>query len=302
MRAVALGPLALAFAAAPLLPGVINRVKAFFAGRRGPPVGQLYYDLAKLLRRGAVYSRTTSWIFRASPVVSVAAGVAALALLPAGGAPALVSFPADLILLAYLLGLARFGMVLAALDTGSSFAGMGASREAAWAALAEPAFLLALAALARAGGALSLSGLAAAGGGPLAARLPLLLLAATALMLVLLTENARVPVDDPHTHLELTMIHEVLVLDYSGPDLALALYAAALKLWLFAAVLVAAVVGGLPGGPLRQAVLFLAGMAAVAVAVGVIEAGMARLRLARVPHLLIAANALALLAVLLGPR
>ncbi|MCX6995597.1 MAG: NADH-quinone oxidoreductase subunit H [Kiritimatiellaeota bacterium] len=302
MNTVALGPLALALAAAPLLPGLINRVKAFFAGRRGPPLFQLYYDLAKLLRKGAVYSRTTTWVFRASPAVGVAAGALALALLPSGGTPALLAFPGDFVLLVYLLGLARFFLVLAALDTGSSFEGLGASREVAFSALAEPAFLIALAALARASGSLSLSGLLGAGGGELPVRLPLLLLAAAALMLVLLTENARVPVDDPNTHLELTMLHEVLVLDYSGPDLAFALYAAALKLWLFGAVLVRTLTGWLPGSPALQTAIFLAGLVTVALAVGVIESCMARLRLTRVPHLLIAANAFALLAVLLGMR
>ena len=124
---------------APLLPGVINRTKAWFAGRRGPPLLQAYYDLWKLLHKGAVYSQTTTWVFVAGPVVGLACVVTALLIVPLGGVPGLLAFPGDFLLLAYLLGLMRFFTVLAALDTGSSFEGMGASREAFFSALAEPA-------------------------------------------------------------------------------------------------------------------------------------------------------------------
>ena len=303
MNFVALGHIVLAAVAAPLLPGLINRIKALFAGRRGPPVLQLYFDLAKLFRKGAVYSRTTTWIFRASPLVGVAVPLLAFTLLPAGGAPALVAFPGDVLLMVYALALARFFLVLAALDTGSSFEGMGASREVAFSALAEPALLLALAAMARQAHSASLTdalGAATALGD--VALLPLLLLVAAALLLVLLVENARVPVDDPNTHLELTMIHEVLILDYSGPDLALALYGAALKLWLFSAILSDVLLAGLAGGALLRGAAHLAGIIAIAAFVGIIEACMARLRLLRVPHLLVAASAFALLALCVGVR
>ncbi len=138
-----------ALALAPLLLGVINRTKAFFAGRVGPPMLQAYYDLARLLRKGAVYSRTTSWVFGAGPVVGLAAVLAATALVPFGGFSAPLAFPGDLVLLAYLFGLMRFFTVIAAMDTGSSFEGMGASREVTFALLAEPALFLGLAAIAR---------------------------------------------------------------------------------------------------------------------------------------------------------
>ena len=140
----------LALGLAPLLPGVINRVKARFAGRQGQPVLQLYFDLAKLLRKGAVYSATTSWVFRAGPVVGLGCVLTALALLPAGGAPGLLAFPGDALLLTGLLGLMRFATMLAALDTGSSFEGMGASREAVFGLLCEPALLLGLGQIGRA--------------------------------------------------------------------------------------------------------------------------------------------------------
>ncbi|HAL92878.1 MAG TPA: hydrogenase, partial [Verrucomicrobia bacterium] len=206
--ASALHPL-LALLLAPLLPGVINRVKAFFAGRRGPPLLQAYFDLWKLFRKGAAYSRTTTWVFRAGPIVNFACLLAALAILPLGSVAAPVAFAGDLVLLAYLLGLGRFATVVAALDTGSSFEGMGASREVQFAVFAEPALLVGLAALARAAQALSLTPVYA---GLSAASLPMLLLLGAGLFILFLAENCRIPVDDPATHLELTMIHEVMVL------------------------------------------------------------------------------------------
>src|SRR4051812_44710932 len=210
--------------------GVITKTKAAFAGRVGAPFLQPYYDLAKLLRKGSVFSRTTTWVFRAGPVVSVATALLAAALVPVGGRPALVAFEGDFLLLATLLGLGRFFTVAAALDTGSAFEGMGGAREATFACLAEPALVLALLALARSVGSLSLSGML---GPPLAAAwthdAATFVLVAAALFIVLLAENCRIPVDDPTTHLELTMIHEVMVLDHGGPALALVGYGAALK-------------------------------------------------------------------------
>ena len=164
----------------------------------------------------------------------------ALLFVPLGGVPSLISFPGDFLLVAYLLGVGRFFTVTAALDTGSSFEGMGASREAFYSALAEPALLLGLAAIVAQSHALSLSTMmAAVTPGVLASSAgSAFLLVAAAMLIVLLAENARIPVDDPNTHLELTMIHEVMVLDHSGPDLAMIHYAAALKLWVFGALLV----------------------------------------------------------------
>ena len=291
--------LALSLALPPLLLGVVNRVKSIFAGRQGPPLWQVYADLARLARKGAVYSRTTTWIFRAGPVVGVAAVVTACLFVPFGGAPAVLSFDGDFVLLAYLLGLARFATVLAALDTGSAFEGMGAAREVTFSSLAEPALFLTLVTVARATGSISLSGmLGPALPGAWGEAAPALLLAAIALFVVALAENARIPVDDPNTHLELTMIHEVMVLDHSGPDLALILYGASLKLFLFGALFVRLALGFSLGGPAAVAV-FLAGMAGFAVAVGVVESVMARLRMARVPQLLVGASVLSAFALVL---
>jgi formate hydrogenlyase subunit 4 len=291
--------LLLALVLSPLLLGVINRTKALFAGRTGQPLLQLYYDLVKLLKKGVVYSRTTTWVFRAGPIVGLSATLAACALVPLGGRPSLLSFPGDFLVLAYLLGLARFFTILAALDTGSSFEGMGASREAAFSALAEPALLLALAAVALRSGHLSLSGMLASplGWDHLA---PALWLIAAAVFIILLAENARIPVDDPATHLELTMIHEVMVLDHSGPDLAFIFYGAALKLWVLGAIWVGIVTPVGQTSPGTGTALALAVMLGLAVFIGVVESMMARLRLSRIPPLLVGAGVCALLAILVA--
>lgn len=278
----------------PLLPGVIAKTKARFAGRRGPPVLQLYWDLAKLLRKGAVYSATTTWVFRAGPLVSLAALLAAALVLPLFDHRAPLAFEGDVFLFAYLLALARFFTAAAALDTGSAFEGMGAAREVSFAALAEPAVFFALAVVARATRSASLSAMF---GGALA---PLwetsgvaLLLVAVALFAVLLAENSRIPFDDPTTHLELTMIHEAMVLDHGGVDLAFVLYGAALKLMLFGALVTRVALPVEMLDPWLAWGLFVAAQVALAALVGVVESTMARLRLARVPPLLVGACVLA---------
>ena len=302
MNAISFIPLLLALVLSPLLFGVINRTKALFAGRRGQPLLQTYFDLWKLLRKGAVYSRTSTWIFRAGPMVGLAAALVAAALVPLGNFPALIAFPADFLLFAGLLGLVRFFTVVAALDTGSSFEGMGASREVFFSALTEPALFIVLATLARQTGQLSLSTMfAPVSGAHWLQAGPVLALVVIALMIVLLAENARIPVDDPNTHLELTMIHEVMVLDHGGPDFAFILYSSALKLWLFAALVVGIVLPATDNAWLNL-LLAVGGMFVVAVIVGVIESVMARLRLVVVPQLLVGAGAVATVALILTLR
>jgi formate hydrogenlyase subunit 4 len=293
-------PLLMALLLSPLLQGIINRTKALFAGRCGPPLLQTYYDLWKLLHKGAVYSRTTSWLFRAGPMLGLAAMLVAAMLVPFGNFPAFIAFPADFFFFACLLGLMRFFTVLAALDTSSSFEGMGASREVLFSALAEPALLVALATLARQADSFSLTIIfSQVSGGHWLHAGPVLALVLFALMIVLLAENARIPVDDPNTHLELTMIHEAMVLDHGGPDFAFILYGAALKLWVLSALVVDMIVPAM-GASWLDLALATAGMFVVAVIVGVIESVMARLRLLIVPQLLAGAGALAAMAFLLG--
>jgi formate hydrogenlyase subunit 4 len=285
---------------APALPGIANRTKSALTGRRGAPVLQLYRDLARLWRKGVVYSRTTTLVFRLAPVVLLAATLLAAALLPLDGRAALLSFPGDLVAFAGLLALGRFLLALAAMDTGSSFEGMGASREVTVASFAEPALFLCFLVLVLATGRLDLAGMY---GQPLSAAWPLaapsLVLAAGSLFIVALAETCRVPVDDPLTHLELTMIHEVMVLDHSGPDLALILYAGAVKMALFGALVAGVLLPRAGQPPALALAALLLGLVLVAIAIGVVESVMARLRMNRVPQLLIAASALAVFALIL---
>ncbi|MGI5861752.1 MAG: respiratory chain complex I subunit 1 family protein [Myxococcales bacterium] len=290
--------LALLLALPPLSLGVINKVKAFFAGRDGPPLLQAYYDLSKLLRKGAVYSRTTTWLFRAGPLVGLATALLAGLLVPLTAAPAPLAFGGDLVAFAYLLGLGRFFTMAAALDTGSSFEGMGASREAAFSALAEPALFLALAIVCIPAEALSLSeALRALPATRWGAAHPVHFIAAATLFVVLLAECSRIPVDDPNTHLELTMIHEVMVLDHSGPDFAFILYGGAVKLFVFGALLVQLLVPVSTLGLLGGAAAMVGGQLALAALVGLVESVMARLRLVRVPQFLIGASVIATIGV-----
>ena len=304
--AVYLAQFALALILAPLLPGIINRVKAKFAGRHGKPVLQTYYDIAKLLRKGEVISRTTTWTFATAPSVALAATLCALALLPLGGAASPLAFAGDFVLAAYLLGVGRFAIMLGALDTGSAFEGMGASREATFSALAEPVFFLALMVLTSlclglghgTDTAFSLSTMfgGQTAGAWLTGKGELLLLPVIFFVL-LLVENCRIPVDDPNTHLELTMIHEVMVLDHSGPNMALILYGAALKLWFFAALIAGLLT---PALPLWQQMGLRVGIVLLlAVVVGIVESVMARLRMERVAYLLGAAAVMGMLTLIL---
>jgi formate hydrogenlyase subunit 4 len=287
----------------PLLPGVITKTKALFAGRVGPPVLQPYYDLLKLFRKGAVFSTTTTWVFRAGPVVGLVTAALAALLVPLAGSTAPISFTGDLILLVYLFGLGRFFTAAAALDTGSAFEGMGAAREVTFACLAEPALVLGLLVLARLSDSLQLAGML---GGSLGSHWPTagasLALVLLSWFVVLLAENCRIPFDDPNTHLELTMIHEVMVLDHSGPPFGMILYGAALKLFVFAALVVRLAFPWLTGSPWLDWPIFVGGLLVVAVTVGVVESTMARLRLTHVPTLLVAACLLSAFGVILVVR
>jgi len=288
--------IALLLLAPPLMPGVIQRVKAWAAGRRGPPLLQPYRDLLRQFGKGAVYSGTTTWLFRAGPIVSLGATLCAGLLVPLHSGSAPLGFPGDVIAFAYLLALARFMTLLAALDTGSSFEGMGASREAGFAALAEPALFLGLSIVCIPAGSASI--------GTAWSRLPwntwgvahpAMLAAAGAIFMYLIAENARIPVDDPATHLELTMIHEVMVLDHSGPDLGFILYGSAIKLFMVGALFVHLVAPVPAGGGWAGVAILLAGQLAVAIAIGAVESTMARLRMPRVPQFLIGASVLAMM-------
>ena len=279
---------------APLLPGIINKVKAWVAGRRGPPVLQLYYDLAKLWRKGVVMSALASPAFIAGPAVAWVALTGAAMLMPLGAAGSALSFRGDVLLLIYLLALARFCTAWAAMETGSAFEGMGAAREVSYAVLAEAAIIAAVLSLSVQTGSVSLASMLSPSAGAGA------VLLAAGLFTVLLAENCRVPFDDPNTHLELTMIHEVMVLDHSGPPLAAILHGASVKLLLFVLLLVQAVMPMAALSPMGAAGVLAAGVLAVTVGVGLVESLLARLAFRRVPLLLTTAFLLCLFALLVA--
>lgn len=274
----------------PLLLGVIQKTKAFFAGRKGPPLLQPYWDLARLLKKGCVFSTTTTWVFRAAPLVTLAAVLLAGLLVPLGPLPAPIRFAGDLVLFAYLFGLARFFTTAAALDTGSSFEGMGASREVTFACLSEPALFFGFLVLAKLSGSFSLTEMLHAPAATLFAGAPAsLVLVAVGLFVVLLAENCRVPVDDPNTHLELTMIHEVMVLDHSGPLFGAVLYAAAVKFFVLGALVLHVAFPFRSDRPVVGGLVFVGEMLGLAVGVGMVESVMARLQMRHVPTLLVGA-------------
>jgi formate hydrogenlyase subunit 4 len=275
------------FVLPPLLPGVIGKVKALFAGRRGPPLLQAYRDIWKLLRKGLVLSETTSWVFSAGPIVTMVSVALAGLLVPFGAYSAPISFAGDMILFAYLFGLSRFFTTAAALDTGSAFEGMGAAREATFACLSEPALFFAFLALSKLTRSISLEDMlgASTGGLPASAMAPLVLVC-LGVFVVILAESCRIPVDDPCTHLELTMIHEAMVLDHSGPLLGLVEYASAMKLLVLESILIPLAIPLRTGMDWLDRGAFVAEAIALAAVIGVVESIMARLRMRRVPYLL----------------
>lgn len=306
---VSFAALLLLLIAAPIIPGVASRTKSMLTGRQGSPVWQLYADLWKLAQRGIVRSTTTTWIFQLAPIILLTTTIVAAALVPLDGRTSVVRFAGDAVAFAGLLGLGRFALSLAALDTGSSFEGMGASREVTFAALAEPGLFIAFATLGVIAHDFSLSamlGRAIGHVGASAAAGPSLVMVALSVFALSLAECSRVPVDDPSTHLELTMIHEVMVLDHSGPDLAMILYAGALKLGVFSAILmnVLVAVSGqgrwtFSGAAVTALVASFVGMG---VAIGIVESIMARLRQPKVPLYLAGGSALALFGLILVLR
>jgi formate hydrogenlyase subunit 4 len=294
----ALGLLALA----PLLRGLMKKIEASFQTRQGPPLLQGYYDLAKLLRKEPVRSETSSWVYVAGPRIYFATAVAATGLLPVLVAAAPVEAAGGVLLLVGTLALGRFALATASLDTGSPFGGMGGSREMAIAALAEPALLLGLITSALSAGSLSLGELVRGNLEKGVLFHPSDLLALSALFIVLLAETARIPIDNPATHLELTMIHEAMVLEYSGVDLALVEWASALKELLYFTLLAdlflpLGIAPGLAPLPLLVALLaWLVKLLALGTAVTLVGCSNAKLRLFRVPELMAVSLGLGFLA------
>ena len=294
----------LALGLAPGLVGLLRWMKARLQNRRGAPVWQPYLELRKLFAKEVVVSSNASWIFRAAPFVVFASTIAVALLVPLLAVPLPLDAAGDLLVVVYLLLLGTFFLALAGLDPGSAFGGMGSSRAMTVAALAEPTVALAIFALAMGAGSTNLGQIVARTlASPMTAISPGHLLAFTALVIVMLAETGRLPVDNPATHLELTMIHEAMVLEYSGRYLALLEWAAALKLLVFFTLLGNLFVPwGLattlaPGALLLAAGALVVKLVALAAAVAVLETRIAKLRLFRVPELVSASFVLGLLAV-----
>ncbi len=290
---------------APLLVGVLRMLKARLVGRQGPRPWQPYVDLRKLLGKEVVVSTTTSWVFRATPYVLVATVLVTALIVPVLVARPPLAFAGNIILLVYLFMLATFFLALAGLDAGSAFGGMGASREVAIAALAEPTIIVAVFALALRADTIDLGRVVERfGREPWLAANPAHLLAFAAFFIVMLAETGRLPVDNPSTHLELTMIHEAMVLEYSGRYLALVEWAGAMKLFLFMTLLANLFVPwGLTSsaglGAILLGLLALGGKLAILTgAVAMLETTVAKLRLFRVPELLAGSFALAFLSLM----
>jgi formate hydrogenlyase subunit 4 len=267
-----------------LLTGMINRTKAFWGGRKGPPLLQTFYDLVRLARKRPVYSTTTTAMFRMGPLVVLATTLITALFIPLLGTGAPLAFQYDFIAVAYLWGLGRVFIMLAALDTGSAFEAMGASREATFGALAEPVLILILGALACATGNRSFSDMFHVGFSNSEYTI-VTICCAIAAFIILQVESARSPVDDPNTHLELTMIHEVMILDHSGPELAALQYAAAVKITIGAGLL-ATLLNPLIGiaDPVLSAAVNVGLVLAVGILVGCVESLIARFQMKAIAH------------------
>ena len=284
--------------AALAIPGLINRTRARLAGRRGIRFTQHLRDFRLLLRKGAVYSTTVSPLFRAAPSVCLGSALLAALFIPVGDLPPLLSFDGDLVAFAYLLALGRTALILAAMDTGSSFEGMGASREALYGALAEPALMLVFGTLALLSGHTSFAALFTGDTAGDAQQAVVLLLAAYLLLKLVFTESGRIPVDDPRTHLELTMIHEVMCLDYCGVDLAFVKAAGWLKTAALA-VLAADAAAAAVAAP-RWCIAAPLAVLLTGLSVGVVESTQARNKLARNTTFILTIAALAALVFFTG--
>lgn len=293
--------LGLAILFAPFFSAVILKVKAFFGGKKGPPLLINYYTLIKLFQKGSVYSTSTTFIFKLGPIVSLCSAVVVLMFLPIAGHQPIISFNGDVIFIFYLLGLGRFFTIAAAMDTASPFEGMGAAREAYFPIICEATMFMILVLLYKLTGELTLasyfsgnqpSGLWHMAGSPL-------LFVLVSLFIILLTENSRVPVDDPATHLELTMIHEVMVLDHSGPDLGFIELGSFCKLFFYATLLARLICPVEMGHPALNPFLFVGSLMLVYVAVGITESVMARFRMDMVPRFVLSSFVLAFFATII---
>lgn len=273
--------------------GIIIRTKSIASGRKGPGIMQPVKDVVRLFRKGSVYSETTSIIFRISPVIYFSSVLMACLVVPFGPYRGVISFDGDFIFFAYILALGKFFSIISAMDTGSSFEGMGASREALYSMFAEPAFFILIGSFALLTGHTSFYDIFSTLHLGSSITYMLGAMAAFVLLMIAMIENSRMPVDDPKTHLELTMIHEVMILDNSGFDLGLILTAGYLKFAMYGAIIADLFIGGLTliwALPIFLLIQFL-----IAVMMGLIESFMARFRMNHNPQFIIALSSVSFL-------
>ncbi len=291
---------------APLLTGFVRKVKARLLRRQGPPLLQPYRDLVRLLRKDVVLADNASWLFRAIPYIIFAGTWVAASLVPTFGSGLMFSWSADLIAIIALLGSARFFLALAGMDVGTAFGGIGSSREVMIASLAEPAILITVFAVAMIAGSTQLSTIAEFMGSSAVGLRVSLGMALVALIIVAIAENGRIPVDNPATHLELTMVHEAMVLEYSGRHLALIDLSSQLKLLLYLSMIACIFIPWGAAAPQANvlslaigALTYMVKLTGCALALAVFETSIAKMRVFRIPEFLGAALMLALLATLL---
>jgi formate hydrogenlyase subunit 4 len=273
--------------------GIVVRTKSIASGRKGPGILQPIRDVIRLYRKGSVYSETTSFIFQIAPTIYFATVVMAMLVVPFGKSQGVLSFSGDFIFFSYVLALGKFFSIIAAMDTGSSFEGMGASREALYSMFAEPAFFILMGSLALLSGHTSFQEIFAFLHIGSQISYALAALATFVLLMIAMIESSRMPIDDPKTHLELTMIHEVMILDNSGFDLGLILTAGYIKFAVYGALIVNLFIGIVPfqyAIPAFFAIQFM-----VAVSIGLIESFMARFRMSHNPQFIVVLTSVSLL-------
>lgn len=285
--------IALIFISAAFFTGIIVRTKSIASGRLGPGIMQPVKDVIRLFRKGTIYSETTSIVFRIGPVIYFSSVLMACFVVPFGKYSGIVSFDGDFIFFAYILALGKFFSIISAMDTGSSFEGMGASREALYSLFAEPAFFILIGSFALLTGYTSFVDIFTTLHLGSSITYTLGVLASFVLVLIAMIENSRMPVDDPKTHLELTMVHEVMILDNCGFDLGLILSAGYLKFAMYGAIIAGIFIGGLS---ISWAIpVFLGIQLLFAVVVGVIESFMARYRMSHNPQFILALSSVSFL-------
>jgi formate hydrogenlyase subunit 4 len=273
--------------------GVIIRTKSIASGRKGPGILQPIWDVIRLFKKGAVYSRTTSFIFQIAPTIYFSSVVMAMMVVPFGQAKGIISFNGDFVFFAYVLALGKFFSIISAMDTGSSFEGMGASREALYSLFAEPAFFILMGSFALLTGYTSFHQMFMALHLGSYISYAIAMLATFVLVMIMMVENSRMPIDDPKTHLELTMIHEVMILDNSGFDLGLILTTGYLKFALYGALIVNLFIGMVP---YQYAIpMFFVIQFVLAMVIGLIESFMARYRMSHNPQFIFALTSVSLL-------